>query len=180
MPAGERELRHGPNSEGEQRHGHNNSGEEEQLGLGSDDGAAVKGDAVGGDSGVKTNICSGEALLHNKEGLEKHLESLGASRHGVGVKFLVFFDIRIEEEDLCGRIEFGFKDNGFDMDIEEYFLKFEDQCSTQSHNCLGRIKAVCSDKKDLAWTPRNFLDLLEKYGDAHVIDRGWREWHGGQ
>ena len=121
VPAGEREHRHGPNSEGEQRHGHNNSGGEDQLGLGSDDGAGVKGDAVGGDSGVKPNICSGEALLHNKEGLEKHLESLGASRHGVGVKYLVFFDIRIEEENLSGRIEFGFKDSKFDMNIEELF-----------------------------------------------------------
>ena len=159
--------RHGPNSEGELRHGHN-SGGEDQHGLCSG-GAGVEDDAVGGDRGV------------NKEGLERHLDSLGASRHGVGVKlFLVFFDIRIEEEDLCGRIEFGFKDNGFDMDIEEYFLKFEDKCSTQSHNCLGRIKAVSSDMKDLAWTPRNFIDLLEKYSDAHVIDRGWREWHGAQ
>ena len=108
------------------------------------------------------------------------MDSLGASRHGVGVKFLVFFDIRIEEEDICGRIEFGFKESGFDMNIEEYFLKFEDKCSSQSHNCLGRIRAVCSDRKDLAWTPRNIIDLLEKYGDGHVIDRGWREWHGDQ
>ena len=136
---------------------------------------------MGGDSGVKTIISSGEAQLHNKEILEKHLDSLGASRHGVGVKYLVFFDIRIEEEDLSGRIEFGFKDDKFDMNIEEYFLKFEDKCSTQSHkNCLGRIKAVCSDKKDLAWTPRNLIDLLEKYADAHVIDKGWREWQAVQ
>ena len=105
------------------------------------------------------------------------MDSLGASRHGVGVKFLVFFDIKIEEEDVCGRIEFGFQDNKFDMDIEEYFIKFEDKCS-QSHSCLGRIRAVSSDRKDLAWTPRNIIDLLEKYGDGHVIDRGWREWHG--
>ena len=165
-----------PNSEGEQQHGHN-SGGEDQLGLDSD-GAGVEGGPVGGDSGVKNNMFSGEAAeLHNKEGMEKQLNSLGASRHGVGVKFLVFFDIKIEEEDVCGRIEFGFQDNKFDMDIEEYFIKFEDKCS-QSHSCLGRIRAVSSDRKDLAWTPRNIIDLLEKYGDGHVIDRGWREWHG--
>ena len=76
---------------------------------------------------------------------------------------------RIEEEDVCGRIEFGFMDNRFKMDIEEYFLKFEDKCS-QSHKCLGRIRAVSSDRKDLAWTPRNIIDLLEKHGDGHVID----------
>ena len=87
-------------------------------------------------------------------------------------------DIRIEEEDLCGRIEVGFKDDRFVMDIEEYFLRFEDNCSTQSHNCMSRIKAVSSDMKDLAWTPRNVIDLLEKHGDAHVIDRGWRGERG--
>ena len=93
-----REQRHGPNSEGEQRHGHN-SGEKDQHGRGRV-GAGVEGDAVGGVSGET-------AEPHNNEGLEKHLDSLGFSRHGVGVKFLVFFDIRIEEEDLHGMIEFG-------------------------------------------------------------------------
>ena len=52
--------------------------------------------------------------------------------------YLTYFLVDQEEEDLGGKIEFGFSDASFSKDIEDYFLLFEDECS-QSHICAGRV-----------------------------------------
>ena len=77
-------------------------------------------------------------------------------------------------------MEFGFDKKGFSVDLEDYFLLFEDECSTQSHNCVARVKGVLFDKKCKILQPpdydeRNIVDFVEKYGDAHILDSGWRE-----
>ena len=84
-----------------------------------------------------------------------------------------------EEEDWGGRVEFGFKDSSFPKEIEDYFLLFEDKCS-QSHHCAGRVMGVLSHyRKEVieppSYDPRNIVDLLDKYRDAHISDYGWRE-----
>ena len=50
----------------------------------------------------------------------------------------------------------------------------EDECSTHSHNCGGRVSGVVFNKQP-SYDPRNIVDLLDKYSDAHIIDSGWRE-----
>ena len=78
-------------------------------------------------------------------------------------------------------MEFGFSDNTFPKEIEDYFLLFEDECSTLGHqNCLARVKSVVLSMRHLAlkppdYDPRSILDLLDRYGDAHILDSGWRE-----
>ena len=57
-----------------------------------------------------------------------------------GVQYIMWFEIGIEqkdpmdkdEDDWGGRLEFGFIENNFSNDVEDYFLLFKDQC-TQSH-----------------------------------------------
>ena len=71
-------------------------------------------------------------------------------------------------------------------DMEDYFLLFEDKCS-QLHTCAGRIMGIQSyfrDKvlKPPSYDPRDIVALVEKYGDAHISDSGWRavdqeEWY---
>ena len=88
-----------------------------------------------------------------------------------------------EEEDWGGRLEFGFSEKHF----EDFFLSFEDQCEL-SHACAGRVMGVASYYRDKVlgppkYDPRNIVDLLDKYGDAHISDSGWREvdteeWYG--
>ena len=86
-----------------------------------------------------------------------------------------------EEQDWGGRLEFGFSDTSFPKDIEDYFLLFEDECSLLAHhNCSARVMGVVSNMKHRllqppSYDPRSILDLLDKYGDAHIIDSGWRE-----
>ena len=104
-----------------------------------------------------------------------------------GVNFVMWFEIGIEgkspmdeeEEDWGGKLEFGFSDSSFPKDIEDYFLIFEDEC-TQSHACAGRVMGVLSHFRGKvleppSYDPRNIVDLIEKYGDAHISDSGWRE-----
>ena len=104
------------------------------------------------------------------------------------VKYLMWFEIGIEgkdpmdqeEDDWGGKIEFGFVDKKFDKDIEDYFQLFEDECSLQSHTCAGRVARVLNHVRDKVIEPpdydlRNIVDLLDKYGDAHISDSGWRE-----
>ena len=104
-----------------------------------------------------------------------------------GVKFMMWFEIGIEgkepidpeEEDWGGLIEFGFDDKKFDKDVEDYFLMFEDECSAHK-TCAGRVAGLLSHVRDSlikppSHDPRNVVDILEKYGDAHVSDSGWRE-----
>ena len=105
-----------------------------------------------------------------------------------GVIFLMWFDLSIEgksamdpeEEDWGGRLEFGFNEKSFPKEIEDYFLLMEDECSTHSNNCGGRVSSVVfnmrkSVLKPPSYDPRNVLDLLNKYKDAHISDSGWRE-----
>ena len=66
------------------------------------------------------------------------------------------------------------------MELQDYFVMFEDECSTLSHNCAGRIRGVLFDVKNKALKPpdydsRSIIDLIEKYEDAHILDCGWRE-----
>ena len=56
---------------------------------------------------------------------------------------------------------------------------FEDEC-TQSHMCAGRVMGVLSHFRKKAvkppdYDPRNIVDLVDKYRDAHISDSGWRE-----
>ena len=86
-----------------------------------------------------------------------------------------------EEEDWGGKLEFGFSDTSFPKGIEDFFLLFEDECSLLAHyNCAARVMGEVSNMKDKllqppSYDPRSILDLLERYGDAHIIDSGWRE-----
>jgi hypothetical protein len=104
-----------------------------------------------------------------------------------GVKYIMWFEIGIEgkdpmdkdEDDWGGRIEFGFSENIFSNDVEDYFLLFEDQC-TQSHSCAGRVSGVLSHIREKVidppnYDPRSIVDLLDKYEDGHISDSGWRE-----
>ena len=84
-----------------------------------------------------------------------------------------------EEEDWGGKLEFGFTDKNFPQEMEDYFLLFEDQC-TFSHPCVGRVMEVFSHVRENVikapeYDPRNIVDLVERYGDAHISDCGWRE-----
>ena len=105
-----------------------------------------------------------------------------------GVNFVMWFDISIDgkdsmdpkEDDWGGRLEFGYNDKAFPKDFEDYFLMFEDECTTQSHACAGRVRSVLFDKRDKVlqppkYDPRNIVALIDKYKDAHILDSGWRE-----
>ena len=84
-----------------------------------------------------------------------------------------------EEEDWGGTIEFGFQDKKFCKEVEDYFLPFEDKC-TLLHSCAGRVMGVLAHVRDQVvkapvHDPRDIVDLVERYGDAHISDCGWRE-----
>ena len=90
------------------------------------------------------------------------------------------------EEDWGGKIEFGFHQKTFPIDLEDYFLLFEEECS-QIHPCAGRVMGILSHARESviqppSYDPRDIVALVEKYGDAHVSDSGWRavdpeEWY---
>ena len=87
---------------------------------------------------------------------------------------------------LGGKLEFGFHHKAFPTDMEEYFLLFEDKCS-QLHTCAGRVMGIQAHARESvieppSYDPRDIVALVEKYGDAHVSDSGWRvvdreEWY---
>ena len=61
-----------------------------------------------------------------------------------GMNYMLRFEIIIEgkepmdpeEEDWGGNIfEFGFSVKSFEKEVEDYFLLFEDKCSTHLHSC---------------------------------------------
>ena len=59
------------------------------------------------------------------------------------------------------------------------FLPFEDNC-TLSHSCAGRVMGVLAHIRDKVvkapeHDPRKIVDLVERYGDVHISDFGWRE-----
>ena len=104
-----------------------------------------------------------------------------------GMNFVMWFEVGIEgkdpmdhdEEDWGGKIEFGFSDKHFPQSIDDYFLPFEDECSL-SHSCAGRVMGVLEHVRNKVIKPpeydqRNIVELIERYGDAHISDLGWRE-----
>ena len=112
----------------------------------------------------------------------------GVHTNMFGINFVMWFNLSIEgksvkdpeEEDWGGRIVFGFSDKSFPKEIEDYFLLMEDECTTQSHTCAGRVRSVVFNMRDHvlkppSYDPRNVVDLLDKYRDAHISDSGWRE-----
>ena len=136
-------------------------------------------------------------ILHHKvpSGSKQHQELPddqdecgGVHTNMFGINYVMWFDLSIEgkspmdpeEEDWGGKIEFGFSDKNFPKDLEDYFLMFEDECTTQSHSCAGRVMGVLFDKRSSvlnppSYDPRNVVDLLDKYRDGHIVDSGWRE-----
>ena len=122
----------------------------------------------------------------NREGSEK--DNVGVKNNLFGENFMMWFEIGIEgkdpmdqeEDDWGGKIEFGFKDKNFCKDIEDYFVLFEDECSLMTHTYAGRVARVLDHVRDKVIGPpdydlRNIVDLLDKYGDGHISDSGWRE-----
>ena len=58
-------------------------------------------------------------------------------------------------------------------------MLFEDEC-IQSHTCAGRVMGVLSHIREEAikppsYDPRNIVDLVDNYRDAHISDCGLRE-----
>ena len=85
-----------------------------------------------------------------------------------------------DKEDWGGNIEFWLQQQEFSKNLEDYFILFEDEC-TQSHACAGMMEKVIGPP---SFDPRNIVDLVDKYGDAHISDSGWREvdpeeWYEG-
>ena len=122
----------------------------------------------------------------SSEGCEQ--ENVGVKTNMFGVNFMMWFEIGIEgkdpmdqeEDDWGGKIEFGFSDKKFCKDVEDYFVMFEDECTLQSHNCAGRVARVLENVRDRVigppdYDPRSIVELLDKYGDGHISDSGWRE-----
>ena len=67
----------------------------------------------------------------------------------------------------------------YSQEMEDHFLPFEDKCNL-SHLCAGRVMGVLAHVRDMVikapdHDPRNIVDLMERYGDAHISDCGWRE-----
>ena len=124
------------------------------------------------------------------KGVDKSAENSEDGREKTnlyGMNYLLWFELGIEgkdsmdpsEDDWGGRIEFAFSEKIFDRDYEEYFILFEDQC-TLSHNCAGRVSGLQAHLRNKvleppSYDPRNIVELIEKYGDAHLSDTGWRE-----
>ena len=139
---------------------------------------------------IADNSLSSSPDLHHKLPLRSSQESEDNEEGRVntnmfGINFVMWFEIGIEgkcpmdeeEDDWGGKLEFGFSENNFPKEIEDYFLLFEDKCS-QSHICAGRVMGVLSHfRKHVieppSYDPRNIVDLLDKYRDAHIS--GWRE-----
>ena len=87
-----------------------------------------------------------------------------------------WFDVVIEGENARGRLEFGFKDKDFPKSFDGYFLKFEELCTSKSHTCRGRVMGVVIGMRArVKHDCKYLLDLVEKFGDAHILDSGWIE-----
>ena len=147
-------------------------------------------------SSAPNQLSSSPKLLHKiPSGPRQQQQNVGDSDDGggvhtnmFGINYVMWFDISIEgkssmdpdEEDWGGKVEFGFGDINFPKDFEDYFLLMEDECLTQSHACAGRIMGVLFSMRDKvlkppSYDPRNVVDLIDKYRDAHIMDSGWRE-----
>ena len=145
-----------------------------------------------GSSQTPDNLATSPVLHHKLPGSGSRTEqdqgSTAADHTNMfGSKFIMWFDISIEgrstdEEDWGGRINFGFLDNKFLKDLEDYFLMMEDECSSQTCGscCVGRVMEVLCGMRDSAlkppsYDPRDVVDMLDKYRDGHILDMGWRE-----
>ena len=119
--------------------------------------------------------------------LQEYSEDVRVKTYLHGVNYLLWFEVGIEdkdpmdpdEEDWGGKVEFGFSEKHFDKDFEDYFILFEEKC-TISHNCAGRVSGLQAHVRDKVLDPpdydqRDIVQLIEKYGDAHLSDSGWRE-----
>ena len=92
------------------------------------------------------------------------------------VNYVSWFDVIIEGENDRGRLEFGFKDKDFPKTFDDYFHKFGEICTSQSHKCRGRVMGVVSGMRErVKHDCKYLLDLVEKFGDAHILDSGWIE-----
>ena len=138
--------------------------------------------------GELKNVTEVESLCEG--GVEQSVETSDNGRensHLYGKNYLLWFEIGIggkdpmnpSQEDWGGKFEFIFTDKKFDRDFEDYFILFEDQCSL-SNNCVGRVSGLQAYVRDKMLEPPSFdqrrmVNLLEKYGDAHLSDGGWRK-----
>ena len=53
---------------------------------------------------------------------------------------------------------------------------FEDRCSLAPHHCAARVSGFALNVRDRVLQPpdydgRNIVDLVDKYGDAHIACR---------
>ena len=122
----------------------------------------------------------------SRKGEDSSVNMVGDHSELFGINFIMWFDVSIEkrstdEEDWGGRINFGFDDNKFPKDLEDFFLMMEEECSSQScHSCVGRVMGVLCGMRDKvvkppSYDPRKIDDMLDKYRDGHILDMGWRE-----
>ena len=121
-------------------------------------------------------VPAGVKLRHGPLGGDLYIGLAGEElRHGPAVEGDVQHGLVVEDlrhGTLGGELR--------DKDIEDYFQLFKDECSLQSHTCTGRVARVLNHVGDKVIEPpyydlRNIVDLLDKYGDAHISDSGWRE-----
>eukprot|EP00092_Neocalanus_flemingeri_P048884 GFUD01055985.1.p1 GENE.GFUD01055985.1~~GFUD01055985.1.p1 ORF type:complete len:219 (+),score=63.25 GFUD01055985.1:129-785(+) len=82
-------------------------------------------------------------------------------------------------EEGGGRLEFGFGGKKFPTKVSDYFSLLEEKCSV-THSCSGRVKGVRQELLEAVITPasgveRDIADLLNKCGDGHISDWGWKE-----
>ena len=126
-----------------------------------------------------------EALKDNEDSEGSEEDSVKSNLFEV--KYIMWFEIGMEgkdpmdkdKEDWGGNIEFWLQQQEFSKNLEDYFILFEDEC-TKSHACAGRVMGVLSGMMEKvigppSFDPRNIVDLVDKYGDAHISDSGWRE-----
>ena len=185
VPAGGELLRHGPvggelhNSQAGEELRHGPAGGELRQGVPAD--ATEQPHTEEGVDEVPSDVLGFAGNSENKD-------DCGVKTNMFGVNFIMWFEIGIEgkdpmdqeEDDWGGTIQFGFSDKTFDKDIEDYFAMFEDECSIQSHYCAGRVARVLDHARGMVigppdYDPRSIVGLLDKYGDAHVSNSGWRE-----
>ena len=65
----------------------------------------------------------------------------------------------------------------------EQFLFFCDTlvCTSQSHKCSGRVMGFLLGMRErVNYDSRCLIDLIDVFGDAHILDCGWREADPGE
>ena len=92
------------------------------------------------------------------------------------VNYVSWFDVIFEGENDRGRLEFGFKDKDFPKTFDVFFHKFREKCTSQSHKCRRRVMGVVIGMRERVKHDCKYLqDLVDKFGDAHILDSGWIE-----